>query len=993
MKGFNPKHVGLTGLLLVIILGVTIWVMQKDQGVEIVKQPRNEIEAAIVTGEDVNVTLVAKEPDIINPMTLCVGRHGEIYVSESFTYRYGLKGSPSQDTLTLNPIKRIELDSAGRLSKVTVVAQGFANPVMGLDIYRNKLYATCLNELFSMDIGPDGGLSNKQVLVRDSANPWNPFGMYRVAVGPDARLWLAMADHPDSKPVTLTGSDGTQLRLRGQSGGFVRCNLDGSDLQLVVQGFRAPFAFDFDPWGHLWAVSNGESSPNIYVDVIPGMDYGYHSRNVSYGWLAGKTFLAPPVTEMGSGANTVALHYYSSLFPANNYWGSILIANWGSHGAYPTNRTIKQFIPQTSPVPDSIHSIASHFTPAADTFVTSTDSMFRPVGMAYAPDGGLYVADWHGRDDESDSTGRIFKLTHIGRTPRSTQYNPEEISKMDIKQLCNLLGNANKFNRLDARERLVNAGAEAIPSLQRLAEKGNAFQAAQSIWTLTQMQDSGAAKAMTAGLRHKDARVRALAVRQRGQAAGEPIGGRFADGADSINNQVRRKVFFDASDLAALTSSMLSDPDPEVRLEAALSQRSEDDIRKGLLTALDIASTKRLHYQIGFELGRYGDSSSIMSLYDTAQPAKYQVALIAAQTALNEKTALSDLVKDWDFSKYEDMGKDLVAQIEAGKKNQGQPAEQLIALNWLEEHPRVPNASLTAFLQDCLNDSIEYIVKGTALQVVRQKLLQSDEIRKTVHRIMQSPDPKFPFLPLEAIYTVGSFSDPGNVEDWKIKINDTTETVVAATLRALRERVRGPAFIDGIWQDALKAAQRYPDLSEDFRSAFKKAGLDDSGLRKLPLPAARPSNKDDLSKKVLSGRGSSQRGKWTFTAHCSTCHATRVDDAIFRLGPNLTNIGSATQPAYLIESVLEPNKVLKTGYQLETIETTDGKVFSGQVETRDEALVIRNSGVNLVTLPLEQIKKRTTSHISPMPEGLYLDMTVKELTDLIAYLKSLKESN
>jgi len=155
MKGFNPKHVGLTGLLLVIILGVTIWVMQKDQGVEIVKQPRNEIEAAIVTGEDVNVTLVAKEPDIINPMTLCVGRHGEIYVSESFTYRYGLKGSPSQDTLTLNPIKRIELDSAGRLSKVTVVAQGFANPVMGLDIYRNKLYATCLNELFSMDIGPD----------------------------------------------------------------------------------------------------------------------------------------------------------------------------------------------------------------------------------------------------------------------------------------------------------------------------------------------------------------------------------------------------------------------------------------------------------------------------------------------------------------------------------------------------------------------------------------------------------------------------------------------------------------------------------------------------------------------------------------------------------------------------------------------------------------------------------------------------------------------
>jgi len=40
--------------------------------------------------------------------------------------------------------------------------------------------------------------------------------------------------------------------------------------------------------------SNGEGGPNIYVDVIPGMDYGYHSREVSYAWLTGKMALSPP---------------------------------------------------------------------------------------------------------------------------------------------------------------------------------------------------------------------------------------------------------------------------------------------------------------------------------------------------------------------------------------------------------------------------------------------------------------------------------------------------------------------------------------------------------------------------------------------------------------------------------------------------------------------------------------------------------------------------
>lgn len=78
---------------------------------------------------------------------------------------------------------------------------------------------------------------------------------------------------------------------------------------------------------------------------------------------------------------------------------------------------------------------------------------------------------------------------------------------------------------------------------------------------------------------------------------------------------------------------------------------------------------------------------------------------------------------------------------------------------------------------------------------------------------------------------------------------------------------------------------------------------------------------------------------------------------------------------------------------METIETKDGKIYNGQVETAGNDILIRNAGAPPVTISMTEIKKRTTSHLSPMPDGLYHNMTLKELTDLIAYLVSLKGSN
>jgi len=994
-KRFPRSYIWIFGIAIIICL---LWLVIKSQKTNLdwTTDPiSREIESQFKLRDNFTIRLLAKEPDIMNPMTMCVDKHGAIYVTESSTYRYGVEGAPLKDFL--NPIKRIELDSKGKPTRVTVVAKGFANPVMGVDIYEDKLYATCLNELFVMDIGPEGQLTNRQLLVKDSAEPWNPFGMYRVVVGPDAKLWLAIADHPNSEPVTLTGSDGRRVRLRGQSGGFVRCNLDGSGLEIIVQGFRAPFAFDIDPWGHLWAVSNGEGSPNIYVDVIPGMDYGYHSRNVSYAWLAGKTTLAPPVNEMGPGANTIALHYYGSMFP-KDFWGDIIMANWGSHGAHPTNRSLKQFLHPEKEKEGVSGTVQEGLRESPELFLTSSDSMFRPVGMITAPDGGLYLADWHGHDDESNNTGRIFKITYTGKKELKSQNtpSPDKIKEMNPTELCQLLGNENRFIREQAQHALAQSGTDVVESIGEVLKKENAFSAANAIWTLTRINSVAATHTMVIALSHPDSRVRALGLRQLQQASAKQLGGmRYPAGIGTSGAEFKPSKILGAEELAKLAAPLVRDPNEEVRVEAALALNSSEAISGGLLTALEIVKDKRLLYQIGFELGKYGNLAILEKLHTASNPVLKRVALIAAETARNENNALATAIKDWDLILTdENAAKELVAEIRAGRILPTNAGDRLVALEWLEAHPPAASKSLSDFLSNCVREN-DYIVQAVALRILRQSTLHSPDTKSAIISILRKPkDQRSVRIQLEALYTLGSFADIGTSQEWLLWLKDSSKNVITGTLRALRQQKHSSEFMSALWPTALSIAQRNPLLAEEIWNTFRQS-IPDEQMERLPARPVRSTDKNQFAQSILAGLkgASAQRGKWTFNITCASCHSVRSGDGELRLGPNLANIGAASQPQYLIESILEPSKVLKTGFQIETIETKDGQVFNGQMETKDQQIIIKRIGTEPLKVPMTNVRKRKTSHLSPMPEGLDNEMTVSELADLTAYLLTLKESN
>ena len=104
----------------------------------------------------------------------------------------------------------------------------------------------------------------------------------------------------------------------------------------------------------------------------------------------------------------------------------------------------------------------------------------------------------------------------------------------------------------------------------------------------------------------------------------------------------------------------------------------------------------------------------------------------------------------------------------------------------------------------------------------------------------------------------------------------------------------------------------------------------------------------------------------------------------------LSEIGTATQPQYLVESILEPSKIIKTGFLSERIETRDDREFTGLVQADGDRLTVILSADEKVALHLSQVKQRVPSTVSFMPEGLEGAMTESELADLVAYLVTLK---
>jgi putative heme-binding domain-containing protein len=148
--------------------------------------------------------------------------------------------------------------------------------------------------------------------------------------------------------------------------------------------------------------------------------------------------------------------------------------------------------------------------------------------------------------------------------------------------------------------------------------------------------------------------------------------------------------------------------------------------------------------------------------------------------------------------------------------------------------------------------------------------------------------------------------------------------------------------------------------------------------------------------------GDSEAGEYMFfdgesNAACSKCHVVVDSAGIARgsdTGPELTGIVGIRTPQFIIDSILDPNVEIASGYEQVLIITKDGMYLDGiPIREDSEAIVItRQDGDRVVeiTIAKDQIETLAPQTTSMMPGNYSEILTIQEFHDIMAYLMTLK---
>lgn len=148
---------------------------------------------------------------------------------------------------------------------------------------------------------------------------------------------------------------------------------------------------------------------------------------------------------------------------------------------------------------------------------------------------------------------------------------------------------------------------------------------------------------------------------------------------------------------------------------------------------------------------------------------------------------------------------------------------------------------------------------------------------------------------------------------------------------------------------------------------------------------------DDLTPLLSSVNASRnlKRGKEAFAAaQCLACHKFGNDGG--SVGPDLTGISGRFNRRDILESTIDPSKVISDQYRSLIVKTKDD-TLSGLVaeETADNLVLITEPIAQTKTMiSKKDITTREPSKISIMPTGLLNTITQDEILDLLAYIES-----
>jgi len=185
-----------------------------------------------------------------------------------------------------------------------------------------------------------------------------------------------------------------------------------------------------------------------------------------------------------------------------------------------------------------------------------------------------------------------------------------------------------------------------------------------------------------------------------------------------------------------------------------------------------------------------------------------------------------------------------------------------------------------------------------------------------------------------------------------------------------------PLVTDGLRQHAAKSPQAAKLLTEVMKGALL-VSLDPGQVEKVRY--------------LVRTKGDAARGKAIYlgskTLNCVNCH--KLEGLGGQVGPDLTKLWETVSLEKIMESIIEPSKEIKEGYQSFRATTKNGQIYTG-LKTIDKPteIIIREASGRDVRIARDDIDELTPSKVSLMPDNAVAQLSFDQFIDLVAFLKN-----
>ena len=939
------------------------------------------------------IELFAESPQIVTPTGIDVDASGRVWAIESNTHfpPEGYQGHPTDRILVME-----DSNNDGKADKIAVFKDGLTHSMsiavkpVWLDLCLTpeevrqngtkqigtagkkpaiEVFIATRREVF-LCTDRDGDLKCDDVksLIRlETTGNYPHNGLAGFAFDVLGNMYFGFGENLGAD-YKIIGSDGTTLSGGGEGGNIYRCRPDGSKLEQFATGFWNPHASCFDTFGRLFSLDNDPDSrpPCRLLHIIRGGDYGYRFRNGRKGthpftsWNGEIPGTLPMVSGTGEAPSGI-VSYESNGFP-EDYRGTLLVGSWGDH-------RIDKFV--LKPRGISFESIPQP--------IIKGDDNFRPVGLAVAPDGSMYVTDWVSKEYKLHGKGRVWRVSAKDEPKRTVtssltihaETSPKELLHHLESPVLNVRRLAAKLLASTEDGRKAFGTIEHLPDIER--ESRRMYEVTKSLFGLSKTESEGFPKLESLDLSDpfllSEITTRIVEWKPTPESLHKSLN-EISDLAQT--KPASRKRQFELNQIAILLAARTNFPKDQSFVQFGL-QNPSPAIRRQAVQWAGEEKLKDLRPEVEKVLGSEPITTELfmaclasLSLFDGKPPAEFEktppanyiLAIVndVARPASLRATALRMLSPSQ---------KELDAKLLGGMLASNDPGLQREAVRTLQHSPIPERDELLRSI--AAKESFDINLRADAVAGLASLNPQ------------QKPDP----ATLDLLIKLAS--DKTNLS-LQIEAIRSLRGFVASKQTQLPRDDRGA--------EALK--QLVSNLPNEPEPARKKlaSALEYAIGSRTPVAPSQLLNELGATSNSSPSKDSAESGRRAFFhtngAGCYKCHT--VGGRGGQIGPDLTVIARTMSRQKLAESILEPSKEISPQFTTWAIETTGGKVLTGMLlgEEVNGDLRLGNNLGEVFFVPFKEIDSRNPLKTSIMPEKLHESMTSDEFRDLIAYLETLK---